>query len=68
MIITIAWIILLVALAGWAAHAAHHPRRWAGLAEMVSAASGSRWGRLALFVCWAFIGLHLFTRYTLPIN
>lgn len=65
MIGTVLWLALLAAGISWEA-ACRLGRRHPGLGR-VAARLDARWpGRLALLACWAFAGIHLFARYTLP--
>ncbi|HUY29551.1 MAG TPA: DUF6186 family protein [Acidimicrobiales bacterium] len=63
---TIAWLALLAAAA--AVEAASHVRgaRWRGISSVVRDLSSRPVGRAALLGLWAFVGLHVFARYTLP--
>jgi hypothetical protein len=42
------------------------PARFATLADLASRAASRRLGRLLLILFWAFVGVHLFARYTIP--
>ncbi len=42
------------------------PARVATLAQLASGVASRRLGRLLLVLFWAFVGVHLFARYTLP--
>lgn len=66
MVGTIAWIVLLLAVVQimFLSH-----RREAGTAALTktgSAAATRVSGRVILLLFWIFVGVHLFTRYTLP--
>jgi hypothetical protein len=64
--ITIVWLVLLATGVLWeiACHRSHG--RWTSLTEL-GRVTGSRLpGKLVLIGIWAFIGWHLFARYTVP--
>ena len=68
MVVTIVWLVLLAAALGWELYAAVVDRRWLSL-TWIAAAMCRRWSsRLVLIGAWAFIGVHLFARYTLPVR
>ena len=64
--ITIVWIILLATGAAWeiVCHLSHG--RWTSLTGLGTAVASRLPGKLILIGIWAFIGWHLFARYTLP--
>jgi Family of unknown function (DUF6186) len=69
--IAVVWMILLLTAAGsglcsWLRfrNVPVNARPSAG-AVVITMLMRSWWGRLILFGCWAFIGWHLFARYTL---
>lgn len=66
MIVTAVWTVVLIAVVGWELHCRSGRHRWAGLADIVAAASRRRAGLLLVIAIWAFAGLHLFARYTVP--
>jgi len=63
---TIAWLVLLAAGVLWeiACHFSHG--RWTGLTALGAVVASRLFGTLVLIGIWAFIGWHLFARYTLP--
>ncbi len=63
---TIVWLVLIAAGVLWevACHLSHG--RWAGLTDVGKAVANRLPGKLILIGIWAFIGWHLFARYTLP--
>ena len=63
---TIAWIVLLAAGVLWeiGGHLSHG--RWTGLTALGAVVASRPLGTLVLIGIWAFIGWHLFARYTLP--
>lgn len=46
--------------------AARRGARLSRLGSLGSKLAGRRIGRLALYLLWAFVGWHLFARYTVP--
>lgn len=65
MIVPIIWLALLVTALIWELYCLIDQRR-VGLTRIAIAVGANRLGRLLLVVAWAFVGLHLFARYTLP--
>ena len=65
MAITIAWLVLLAAGAVWeiACHRSHG--RWTSLTVLGTVVGSRLPGSLVLIGIWAFLGWHLFARYTL---
>ena len=68
MVVTIVWLVLLAAALGWESYSAVINRRGLSLTWITSAMSRRRSSRLVLIGVWAFIGVHLFARYTLPVR
>lgn len=66
MIGVVAWILLAAGLLGWEAVCRRSGGTRPGLGQAVSAVWRRRLGRWALVAAWAFVGFHLFARYTLP--
>ena len=63
--VAIAWLTIAIALVSLELTT----RRTASLPGLRSAyerVTSRRAGRLALLACWAFVGWHLFARYTVP--
>lgn len=65
MVVALAWLALLATGLTWELFSRDDPRRLS-LTRIAVALGSSRLGRLLLIVGWAFVGLHLFARYTLP--
>jgi hypothetical protein len=66
MIVTATWIALLVACVALEL-AAHRPgSRIATLRQLGAKLAARVPGRALLWAVWVFIGVHLFTRYTIP--
>jgi hypothetical protein len=42
------------------------PERFAALTDLASRVASGRLGPLLLILFWAFVGVHLFARYTIP--
>jgi len=66
MVVTIGWVVLAVAGLTWETICHLSGRRWAGLADIAAAVWSGLPGRLVLIGLWAFVGWHVFARYTLP--
>jgi Family of unknown function (DUF6186) len=64
--VTIVWLVLLATGALWeiVCHLSHG--RWTSLTALVKAMANRLPGKLVLIAAWAFVGWHLFARYTLP--
>ncbi len=66
MVGTAIWLGLIVVAGAWEVRCHRPGSRWTSLTG-VGTRIGSSWpGRLALVVIWAFIGWHVFARYTIP--
>ena len=66
MAVTILWILLASAAVLWEVVCRRSGGRWTRLAD-IGARLGSRLpGRILLIGIWAFVGFHVFARYTLP--
>jgi hypothetical protein len=63
---TVLWCLILAAGLTWEVTCRTGRHRRPGLGATVAALSVSLPGRIGLFVVWAFVGVHLFTRYTVP--
>lgn len=63
---TVAWLVLLGLGAVWEVVCRRSGGRWTSL----GAVGGRLWthlpGRIILIAVWAFVGWHVFARYTLP--
>lgn len=66
MVVMIAWIVLAAAGLIWEIFCHLSGRRWTSLANIGSTLWSRLPGRLVLVVIWAFVGWHMFARYTLP--
>ncbi|MGC1420356.1 MAG: hypothetical protein WA786_09615 [Acidimicrobiales bacterium] len=66
MIGTVCWLALLGAAFGIEVFARLHRKGAATLVQTCDLIAIKVLGRWALLFFWAFVGLHLFTRYTLP--
>ena len=63
---TVTWLALALAAIAWEISCRAAAPRWTSLTVMGSALWGRLPGRLALIALWAFVGWHIFARYTLP--
>jgi hypothetical protein len=63
---TIGWLALLGACLLVEVVARRDPANHSTLAAFTSLLASRRVGRGVLLVFWAFVGLHLFSRYTVP--
>jgi hypothetical protein len=63
-LVSLIWLALLAAAPVWELYCNLVDRRWVSLTRV--AVGRSRAGRLLLIAAWAFLGWHLFARYTLP--
>jgi Family of unknown function (DUF6186) len=66
MIVTALWIALLATGAGLEVYRIVRRARYASLRTLVASLGTGRVGRLLPVVVWAWVGWHLFARYTLP--
>ncbi len=66
MIGTLGWLALLglSLLVDFAAR--QHPTKRKTLTNFIAPLTSRRSGRITLLVFWAFVGFHLFARYTIP--
>jgi hypothetical protein len=64
--VTATWVALIVAGASWEVACQRSGGRWASLADLVDRLWIHLPGRIILVLIWAFIGWHVFARYTLP--
>jgi TRAP-type C4-dicarboxylate transport system permease small subunit len=65
-VVTALWVVLLAAAVVWEVVCRCSGGRWTSLGELAGA-MGARWpGLVILLVLWAFVGWHVFSRYTLP--
>ena len=63
---TIVWIVLLAAGVVWEIACLLSRGRWTSLTSLGQTAANRLPGKIVLIGIWAFIGWHLFARYTLP--
>jgi len=63
---TIAWVTLLAIAFLFELLARLRPTRSATLGRFAATVASRLPGRLLLVLLWIFVGVHLFTRYTLP--
>ncbi len=66
MLVTLCWLVLGVAGMAWEGYCRRPGSPWTGLGELMGRAWRHRVGRIVLLGAWAFIGWHVFARYTLP--
>jgi sirohydrochlorin ferrochelatase len=66
MLVIVAWLGLMAVSVVWEVHCHRSGPRWTSLSELVSRLGGRRPGRIVLVALWAFVGWHVFARYTLP--
>jgi hypothetical protein len=66
MIGTIMWLALGGACVLIEVRARRHPQRTATIARVGGLIARHRAGRALLVLAWVFVGVHFFTRYTLP--
>jgi hypothetical protein len=64
--ITAVWVALLVLVVALEVIAHRSGARAASLEAIAERTWRRPLGRAALLACWAFVGVHLFCRYTLP--
>ena len=63
---TIGWSVLGALCVFIELYARLHPTRTVTIGRVGSWLAGRGAGRLALALVWVFVGVHLFTRYTVP--
>jgi hypothetical protein len=66
MFISLVWLALLAVAVLWEFYCNLGDPRWVSLIRIGAAIGHSLAGRLLLLTGWAFVGWHLFARYTLP--
>jgi hypothetical protein len=64
-IIAVVWLGIALAVAAIEV-TSRRSGRLVGLRELGSRIASRRIGRLVVVACWAFIGWHVFARYTVP--
>lgn len=65
MVATVAWLAILVAALAWEA-VGHSTSGWVTLTTMAARLWRNPLGRIAFVAIWAFVGWHVFARYTVP--
>jgi len=65
-IVTVAWVGLIVAVVVLEVLARRHGARLVPLERLAGRLWRRPLGRVVLLGLWAFVGVHVFTRYTLP--
>jgi hypothetical protein len=66
MAVTVLWLGLIVAAAVWEFRCHRPGSRWSSLTGIVARLWRSTPGRVFVVAIWAFVGWHVFARYTLP--
>lgn len=66
MIATAAWIALLLACVAIEIRARRAGSRTSTLGQLAARLASRRGGLILLWALWVFVGVHLFTRYTIP--
>jgi hypothetical protein len=66
MVVTVVWLGLMAASAAWEVRCRRPGSRWTSLSELGARMGRGLPGRIALLALWAFIGWHVFARYTIP--
>ncbi len=64
--VTVLWLGLIAAGVTWEVRCHRPGSRWSSLSHVVARSWTSMPGRLLLVAVWAFVGWHVFARYTLP--
>ncbi|HEX3981343.1 MAG TPA: DUF6186 family protein [Acidimicrobiales bacterium] len=66
MAVTVFWLGLIAASAVWEVRCHRSGSRWSSLSHIVARGWTSAPIRVVLVAAWAFVGWHVFARYTLP--
>ena len=66
MAVTAAWAALIIAAFLWEFCCRLAAHRWASLVDLAAVAARRRVGLLLVVAIWAFVGVHVFARYSLP--
>lgn len=61
-----AWLGLMAAAVAWEVRCHRSGSRWTSLSDLGARMGSARLGRVVLVGLWAFVGWHVFARYTLP--
>jgi len=64
--VIVAWLGLMAVGVVWEVHCRRSGPRWTSLSELCSRLGSRRGGRIVLLALWAFVGWHVFARYSLP--
>jgi hypothetical protein len=64
--ITGLWLAILAAVPLWAVWCRQRDQGWVRLGDLAAALGRTRSGRFLLVAGWAFVGWHVFARYTVP--
>jgi hypothetical protein len=67
MAVTVLWLALMATAAVWEVRCHQPDSRWRSLTGIMSGWWRSAPGRIVLIAVWAFVGWHVFARYTLPV-
>ena len=65
MAVTVVWLALMAAAVAWEVACRRSGGRWADLAAVAARLWSRVPGRSVLVALWAFVGWHVFARYTL---
>jgi hypothetical protein len=66
MIGTLLWVAIGVLGVAWGLAARFGLTSWPGLGRVFGRIGARRTGRVVLLLVWAFLGVHVFARYTIP--
>ncbi len=66
MAVIVLWVTLVSAACVWEVLCRRTGGRWTSLADLGARLGGRLPGRILLIGIWAFVGWHVFARYTLP--
>jgi hypothetical protein len=63
---TILWVAIVVVGVAWGVAARYGHTGWPGLGRVFNRIGARRTGRVVILLAWAFLGVHVFARYTIP--
>ncbi len=66
MVATVVWLSLVAIGVAWEVRCRRPGSPWTSLSELGVRIGSGRLGRIVLLVLWAFVGWHVFARYTVP--
>ena len=66
MVVALVWTALLAAALAWECWCRLARPRWLGVSDLCFAVARHPVGKLLLIAVWAFVGWHVFARYTVP--